>query len=461
MDSLGLNRTKDVSGMVFKWLSGVRKPSYLSLAIVVLLLIGAVLRLYYIENLHTVEPDEMLWLDAGTSLLREGVPTSWTIRWPYHNWEAYDRVDGGTVTPWLDHPPLYALMSGGWAMLTGQGEAIEIAWGLQRLPMALVSVLTIFFTYLFVKKVFGNPLALFVLLAFTFFPSEIIASRFALAENVVPLFLMLGLYALAVYLEAASVDVKRLSFGVVAVMCFAAPLLKLSGAVVPLTIILFLFLTKRYWLGLKMVGATLAAVGSFVIYAWYYSWGVFVGAQKAHMLREHSFEHFWTLFTKLDVGNYTLVDPSVIVGFIGLVALVLLEAGQERRMYVFSAVFVLSFLLLYISPVEAYVWYKYPLYPLLALGLGYVFYGLYLEKVAYLILFLPMVGMMLQHSLLFDSQSSRKVAIIFFYGLSVLPLLTGNKLIRLKHVFVVLLLVMFLFQLVWVEWAARCTLPCY
>jgi 4-amino-4-deoxy-L-arabinose transferase-like glycosyltransferase len=439
---------------------GSKKPCYRTFAVVILLMVAAALRLYHIDNLHTVEPDERLWLEAGTSLITEGVPTSWTIRWPSHNWEAYDRVEGGTVTPWLDHPPLYSLMIGGWALLVGQDDFAQLSWGLLRLPMALISVATILFTYLFVSKVFGKQIAMFTLLAFVFFPSEIVASRFTLAENVIPLFSVLGLYALAVYLSATSREVRRLSLATVLLVSFAAPLLKLSGAVVPLTIVLFLVLTKRYRLGMKVAGVGILSLASFLLYAWSYSWDVFVGAQRSHMIREHSFVHFWTLFTELDVGNYTLVDPSIIVGFIGLLAIMLLEPIRERRLYIFSAVFVLSFLLLYISPVEAYMWYKYPLYPLLAIGLGYVFFGLYKERAAYLILFLPMMGMMLQHSLLFDNQSSRKLALVFFYGMSTFPLVTDNRVIRLKHVFIVLLVIMLLFQVVWIEWAARCITPC-
>ena len=457
---IGVDSKNSFIKMVVERITRFKKPRYATLMVIVLLMIAAGLRLYYIENLHTVEPDEVLWLKAGVSLITEGVPTSWTIRWPSHNWEAYDKVEGGTVTPWLDHPPLFALMIGGWAVLTGQDGVSPHAWGLLRLPMALVSVAVILFTYLFVNKAFNRRLAFFTLLAFVFFPSQIIASRFTLAENVVPLFLALGLYALAVYLSATSWGTKRLSLVILLLVSFGAPLLKLSGAVVPLTLVLFLMLTKRYRLSFMMVGMGILSILSFMLYAWFYSWDVFVGAQKSHMLRPHSFEHFWTLFTKLDVGNYAFFDPSIVVGFFGVLAFLLVEPVKEKRLYLFSALFVVSFLLLYISPVEAYEWYKYPLYPLLAVGLGHVFLSLYQERAAYLVLFLPMVAMMLQHSLLFDSQGSRKLALIFFYGLSVISLVTSNRLIRLKYVFVGLLVAMFFFQVVWIEWAVRCKVPC-
>jgi hypothetical protein len=463
------NTEKDITPVAIKrwghlisvWFSGIKTPSLYSLFVLILILIGTILRLYHIENLHTVEPDERLWIDAGVSLIKDKVPTSWTIRWPYHNWAAYDSVDGSTVTPWLDHPPLFALMSGGWTILAGQDNVVNLKWGLQRLPMAVISVLTVWLTYLFVKRAYNRGLAFFVLMALVFFPSHVIASRFALAENAIPLFLMAGAYALAVCLSTPTTNTRRISSVMAFTLAFLAPLLKLSGIVVPMTLALFLFMIKRYKLGWAMIGVGACSVGTFMIYAWFYGWEVFIGAQKAHVLREQSFENFWTLFTRMDIGNYTLSDPSLIVGFIGLIALMVLENKLEFKTYIFSAVFSLSFLLLYISPVESYVWYKYPLYPWLAIGLGYVFWSLYHERFAYLVIFLPMVGMMLQHSLLVDSQHLRKVAIIIFYAISTVPLLTGSRIIRLRRVFVVLLVGMFFFQVVWIEWASRCITPCH
>ena len=109
-----------------------------------------------------------------------------------------------------------------------------------------------------------------------------------------------------------------------------------------------------------------------------------------------------------------------------------------------------SFLFLFVAPVELYGWYKYTLYPLVAIGLGFVFAQLWNERVVYLSLFLPLLAMTLQESEILYEQTDRKIALVVFYAAAVIPLLIRLGPLRLRTGFAALLLLLFAIEAVWI-----------
>lgn len=418
--------------------------------VALLLLAAGWLRLYHLEVPTSVRADENLWFQSGTSLLRDGVPSTWTIPWPMHAWASYWRVEGGVVAPWLDHPPLFSLLVGSWARLLGYDGTAEPSWYWLRLPMVAVAVLTLWLTYLFAARVFGETVALFSLAGFTFYPASVIASRFVLPENVIPLLLVAALCCLAALAEARG-KARWRWLALLLAVSYAAPLLKLSGLVVPGTAALFFWLRHRHRLAMVAAAAGVLSVLTFLAYAWWYEWAVFIGANAAHLLRPRSFSHFWSLFFALDAGNFPLLDPTIIVGLIMAAALMARERLAGRSLFLFAPWLVLSFLFLVISPVEHYSWYKYSFYPLAAIGVGFLFSELHAGRAAYLVLFLPWVSMAGEHSGFLNTPALRTWAVMVFYTLALWPLVWRSRWLPPRAVFLALLALLFFFEAVWVR----------
>jgi hypothetical protein len=416
------------------------------LLFLVLIIIAVLLRSVNLGEFRPANlgPDEQSWLMVGTSLIETGTPTAWTIF--YGTYWAAGINTSATVTPYLDHPPLFSLLVGGWAYWLGEMNMGSLNWELVRIPMIVISVLTIIFTYLFVRRAFGYTEATFVLLAFVFFPSHVVASRIIAAEHFIGLLLMLGLYLFAVFETTKNKRIKQEVGEIMVILCAVSLMIKLWAVVIPGTLC-FLALYRRRWkLSVMLILATLVSVLIFAGYGYYYNWEAFVGILKAHQDQAQTFAHFWTFFTKLDIGYFGFFDVSIIVGLIGIIGLAIEKGIKGRGIYVFVPFLVISFLFLYVATGMAYGWYKYLLYPLIAVGLGHVFAQLYRGRYEYLVLFLPMLSMMMQNSNILNDQMDRRFILFIFYGLPVLTLLLRGRFLQLKSVFLSLLIFLFIFE---------------
>lgn len=384
-------------GSRLAWLYAISKKYSSQLATLGLLLVVAfALRSVHLGDLHTVQADEYSWMLAGNSLLHTGTPSSWTIPWSFTNYSVYysaarEEFNGEiywVVTPWLDHPPLFSLLIGSWLSVMPVGDIHAPAWVVVRLPMVGVAIATILCTFLFVYRLAGKRVAWLTLLAYTFFPASVLTSRFALAENVITLWLIGGLLLAHVFLTESR---RRWVFIALCVIAVTAPLLKLSGAVVPGAIALILFMQKKYKLATIILGMGLLAGVIFATYGWLYDWQVFLMANQAHALRPQSIQSVWSLIAGTNIANLSLFDPSIMVGFAGLALFLAQYAKKQAHTFVVAPLFVGLCTLLLVAPVEAYSWYAFPLYPLIALGLGYVL-SLFVQNVRLaLVLLLPLV----------------------------------------------------------------------
>lgn len=417
--------------------------------VLLLLLIAFSLRMYRVDVLTSAANDERLWLMAGVSLLKEGAPTAWTIGWSQHRWDKYWYSEDGVVTPWLDHPPLFALFTGGWSLLMGGLDINEPNQAALRFPMVVISVVTIFFTWLLARRIFNEQVAVFVLAVYTFFPTDMVASRFILAEHTMPLLLISSMYVWLLYIDEKENKKKRSWEIVLWIICAVAPLMKLIGVIVPMTIIILASLHKHYRFAVRMILVSISSIGLFLLYAWFYSWEVFLGAQAAHMQRPQSFGHFWSLFTQLSTGNVSVTDPTMIIGWAGLFLVLAKTKSEQVRNVIFSAALTISFFFLYVASVENYDWYKYPVYPLIAIGVGFIFYRIYKGDYWYLFLFLPLLAQMLQNSGLVEDQAQRRLAMVLLYLVTMVSVLVNTHILRFKRVFLVLLLLLFFFEVVW------------
>jgi hypothetical protein len=258
------------------------------------------------------------------------------------------------------------------------------------------------------------------------------------------------LYLLVVWQENRAPGRRAQALGGLVFLSLTAPLLKLSGIIVPAAAAFALLWQRRYRAGWLLAGA--GALGLLLFAAWgaYFDWSLFLDVQQAHQERSHSFYHFWQIFTYLTIGHYELFDPTIIVGMIGLFCLVSDPAQPARVRLLAAPVVVASFLFSYVAPTEAYGWYRYLLYPLLAMGVGYVFECLFRKRWVFLALFLPLLSIMLQHADLFEQSVQRRLFLIMIYGLISAPLLFKHRWLSYRAVFLSLLGLLFALETLWI-----------
>src|SRR6202022_1948319 len=142
--TVGQTSEKDAEGAGGISLTRTRVGALLML----ILAVGLVLRLHD----YTAAPrpsdnvDELAWTWAGLSLLQDHSPTSWSYLPAYGATFPLREPDNGRPLPgvhhWLDHPPLFALLIGGFAWLVGERQYSQVSDLASRLPVIALSLVT-------------------------------------------------------------------------------------------------------------------------------------------------------------------------------------------------------------------------------------------------------------------------------------------------------------------------------
>ena len=128
-----------------------------ALAFGVLAAVGTALRFWQLTGAPAAHdnPDEVAYAWAGLSLWQRGVPTSWSTfaQYPAHA----DLVTAGgrhwpLVHPWLDEPPLFALLVGGINWLGGVRGYVDDQVLLDRLAPVTLGCVSIVLLYLLARR---------------------------------------------------------------------------------------------------------------------------------------------------------------------------------------------------------------------------------------------------------------------------------------------------------------------
>ena len=134
-----------------------------TLIVISLLLLAAALRLhnYAVYPQRGATSDEYAFAFQGISLLTKGVPIAWSAIPLYKNL-IHLTINGlyfPIVQPYLDHPPLFGLLVGAWAIFFRETafEAVQLAT--IRIIPVILSFISAIFLYLLAKNVYGEWVA--------------------------------------------------------------------------------------------------------------------------------------------------------------------------------------------------------------------------------------------------------------------------------------------------------------
>ena len=311
--------------------------------------------------------DEYAWTWLGMSLIQNHVPTSWS---PHPEYKVvrditYQHTHFRLVTPYLEHPPLFGLLVGDYALLSGAKDMFHVNLQHIRGFALMLGLLSIGMLFLFVREVYGEKIAIVASFLYAIIPSVVVGSRLVENENFfIPIFLF-ALYLIVRYIRSNSVWFRN----VAAILCGLLILAKVPWAAATLGIVLIFFFLRRYkdaWIFLAIVIPIFAL---FFLYGIYFDKELFFNLWSLQLNRyDITFNSMFALFTYPVLTDRLFVDGWI---YFGWVALLLLGIKDFRKhMFILLPFLAYFFVFVYAIPNEpGHGWYRYPFFPFLVIAI--------------------------------------------------------------------------------------------
>ncbi|MGI8564129.1 MAG: glycosyltransferase family 39 protein [Candidatus Dormibacter sp.] len=367
-------------------------PEWLLAGLVVLL--GLALRLhdYTLAPGFTDNADEVQFTWAGLNLLLHGDAYTWSY---FPGYASYTRFDAfGTNYPlvhhWLDHPPLFSYLMGGWALLAGSRDMASTGPEVVRLPPILLSTAAVLLTYLLGRRLLGRWAALVgaALLAVT--PAAVLLGREAEPEALLAVLFLLALWAGVLSSEGkAGRWVLPLLLG----CCLLAPLAKVSGIAVAGSLAISLLTCGRWRVALAAAAAGAAGLLLWLLYGALIDWQLFLHITQLQAQNRRGVLTGFDLIQSVAGVNRRLRDGWWLLGWMGLAAL---SVGRGR-----AALFLAWPAIAYAGAIallageqntQQYGWYKWMVYPEVYLAAGWLAWQAFRRRSLPLTLLLLLTG---------------------------------------------------------------------
>ncbi len=349
------------------------------LPILLILLLGFVLRSH---NLNTwprlgATFDEYAWTWLGINLIQEGVPKSWSPHKEYNNkqYVEYQKTAFWIATPYLEHPPLFGLVAGSFAMANGASGMFEVTIEKIR-PLALfLGLLSIALVFLLTNEIYDKKIALLSSLIFATIPTIVIGSRIVQNENFfIPSFL-LSLIFIVKYLKTK----KKIFLFATAIICGLLIFAKIPWIAAALAIIMILFYNKKYKNALLVLTVSAVFFAGFLIYGYYYDWNLFINLWKLQLQRyDLAFNSIYALFTEPYLVDRLMTDGWIYFGWFSFI-LLLIKDLKRNYILIFGLLGYLAVFVFAIPNEAGHGWYRYPFYPFLAVSIA-IFIKEYFNK---------------------------------------------------------------------------------
>lgn len=401
----------------------INTPRTLFLPILLILILGFVLRSH---NLNTwprlgATFDEYAWTWLGMNLIQDGVPRSWSPHQEYNNkkYVEYQKTAFWIATPYLEHPPLFGLAAGSFALMNGATDMYQVTIDKIR-PLALfLGVLSIALIFLLTKEVYDKKIALLSSLIFATVPTIVIGSRIVQNENFfIPSFL-LTLILIVKYLKSK----KRLFLFASAIVCGLLVLAKIPWIAATLAIVMILFYNKKYKDGLVVTLISSLFFAGFLIYGYYYDWNLFVSLWKLQLQRyDLTFNSIFALFSEPYLVDRTMIDGWIYFGWFAFILLLIKEL-KKNYVLIFGLLGYLAVFVFAIPNEAGHGWYRYPFYPFLAASIAIFIRDYFNKNLLLTFIFVLFVGLSLLELTWARVFGFSFIVFRLFLFLSALPLL--------------------------------------
>lgn len=342
--------------------------------------------------------DEFTYSFLGLSLIKDGVPASWSYFSVYKNKYSLviDKAYFPIVYPYFDHPPLNGLLVGSVALLNGESEFYEVSLSTIRLVPIFLFMVTSTLVFLIGNKLYGYKTGLWALLINVTSTIMVMNSRVVFAEN-----LLTPLFLLALYLYILFKDKFRVStVFLLGILSGLAIWTKELGVVVFVSL-LYLFIEGRQNLRLTLllVSTTLLFGLGYILYGSYYEWGLFKEIISIQSTRNIGPDNLLVLLFKPIIVNKEYFDGWYFFGLISMFAG--LSSYQKNKVLLVPAV--AYFLLLIVGASQDIIsgWYMIPMFPFMSLFMAMLLVESLRKSNWYPLVMLLFVGL-LQIKLIFE-----------------------------------------------------------
>jgi 4-amino-4-deoxy-L-arabinose transferase-like glycosyltransferase len=336
--------------------------------------------------------DEFAWTFLGLSLWQTGTPTSWSPHAAYKKRVEYFNPKGAhftLVTPYLEHPPLFGLVAGGFARLNGVTSFDEVRIARIR-PLALaLGVFSVFAVFILATEIYGVVIGLIASGIYAITPTVAIGSRLVQNENFfIPLFLLSLFFAYRYIKYSSSKDLWATT-----VICALLPLAKVPWIASPIAVV-GVFIFSRKWKAAWLVGVTtLIFFSGFVVYGLSLDSQVFLSLWKLQLARyDMAFDSLFIIFREPLVVDRLLVDGWIYFGWGAMMTLLLKDIKKNLPVVLgflaYGAIFVFA-----IPSEPLHGWYRYPFYPFLAIALAVFLHEYFNKKYFVTALFFVVTGL--------------------------------------------------------------------
>ncbi len=430
----------------------IRTNVYLLLLLAILAL-GLMLRT---NNLYTwprlgATFDEYAWTWQGMNIIQKGVPISWSPHPQYKNAKdiIYQRTHFRIVTPFLEHPPIFGLVAGSFAIINGADDMYHLTIENIRPLAVILGLLSILMVFLLTSEVYDKKTGLIASLIYTIIPTIAVGSRIVQNENFFIPFWLLSLWLIVKYIK----NKRSLYMYFAAIICALLVLAKIPWIAAAGSIFLIFMYLKQYKNAFIFFMIPIISLVMFVIYGFYFDKDVFINLWALQLNRyDIAFNSIFALFTEPFLADRYTVDGWI---YFGWFAFILLLVSDFKKNYpVILGLLAYFSIFIFAIPNEAgHGWYRYPFYPFLAISLAIFLKEYYKKNILLTFFFIVfVVTSLLQLSYGVSVGFSFKIFRVFLLSttLILLPLFFTNKnLVKLSHLYCNAMLGVILLLSIW------------
>lgn len=312
--------------------------------------------------------DEYAWTWLGLSIIQNHVPTSWSPHPQYTNAKniIYQKTHFRLVTPYLEHPPLFGLVAGTYAILSGAKDMFHLDLQHIRGLALLLGILSIGMVYLLGKELYGESIGLLSSFVYAIIPSVAVGSRLVENENFfIPLFL------LALFFTSRYIKTKKNTFYLLAaVISGLLTLAKVPWATAAIAIFLIFLSQKLYKRAFLFVIISLVFFSLFFVWGIYWDKNLFFSLWGLQLNRyDITFNSIFALFTYPVLTDREFLDGWIYFGWIAI--FLLMTKDIKKHIFILLPFLAYFAVFVYAIPNESgHGWYRYPFYPFFALAIG-------------------------------------------------------------------------------------------
>ncbi len=284
---------------------------------------GILLRLNNYDRIpgFTETQDEFFYPWSGMTFLTTGIPIGWSWFPSYAKRDivTYWGAKYPLVSPWIEKPPLFSLMSGAWVLLNGERKLDQVRLSTIRLVPIGLSFLTIVLTGVLASQVFNKKTGIVAAILYAVIPPIVLSNRMSLTEN---LLTPLSLLTTIILLYQSSRKSWRFWQPFIAGISAAAVVLTKNIGIVSGVLAIMFFLTQKRW-NAAVVCALIVLTGILIhpLIGYYYNWKLFVEVMnqyKIGFINQGLPQLIQTIFTYpvITTKDRLLPDGALLLGYL-------------------------------------------------------------------------------------------------------------------------------------------------